>query len=203
VRTPGALHSTANKKSLERLIHHDDLRLNTATFDGPPFQRFLLAGKRYGTGRLAGQTSCDEFVSFRQLGVNIGAGWVGMDDQDGIVYHLEAPESQWDKPTRSTADGNHVTSALEIAGDEIRFPASGAIVRAVPMRSGPAISVPGDTFWKGATGMVPEEEAPPEDILMHCTDGEDRKTLRISWDMSWSDVLDLLKESFHRACVFE
>ena len=125
-----------------------------------------------------------------------------MDDQKGMVHHIEAPDSnQWEPSTRSTANGERVTSALEIAGDDIAR--SGILVRAVPMHHGPAISVPGDTFWKGATGAIPPPEAPPADILLHCKDGDDRKTLRISWDMSWSDVLDLLRETFHRACVFE
>lgn len=127
-----------------------------------------------------------------------------MDAQQGVVYHVEAPHSkQWEPSTRSTANGERVTSALEIAGDDIAFAQSGALVRAVPMHHGPAISVPGDTFWKGASGAIQPPEAPPADILMHCKDGEDRTTLRISWDMSWSDVLDLLRETFHRACVFE
>jgi len=127
-----------------------------------------------------------------------------MEDQTGLVHHIEAPDSkQWEPSTRSTANGERVTSALEIAGDDIAFARSGVLVHAVPMHRGPAISVPGDTFWKGATGAIPPPEAPPADILLHCKDGDDRQTLRISWDMSWSDVLDLLKETFHRACVFE
>uniref|UniRef100_A0A7S4KL73 Uncharacterized protein n=2 Tax=Guillardia theta TaxID=55529 RepID=A0A7S4KL73_GUITH len=49
---------------------------------------------------------------------------------------------------------------------------------------------------------VQKIQNPPDDIALHCKDGEVQMTLYITWDMSWSDILDLLKQKFHRACVF-
>ena len=43
----------------------------------------------------------------------------------------------------------------------------------------------------------------PPDIVMHCRDGDVTVTVRVSWDMSWSDVLDTLKATFGRAVIFE
>ena len=43
----------------------------------------------------------------------------------------------------------------------------------------------------------------PPDIVMHCRDGEATMTVRVTWDMSWSDVLDSLKVTFGRAVIFE
>ncbi len=142
---------------------------------------------------------------------------------------IKAPES-WAEAERTHVNGHTVSSALEVAGDDMRFPPTGATVRAVPARhesagsnnklivvSGPptAISRPGDTFWKGASGRKPqrigdppkasddtmEDENPPaalvapNDIILCCTDGDDKHEteVRVTWDMSWSDVLDQLK----------
>jgi hypothetical protein len=43
----------------------------------------------------------------------------------------------------------------------------------------------------------------PPDIVMHCNDGDVKTTIRVTWDMSWSDVLDTLKATFGRAVIFE
>lgn len=137
--------------------------------------------------------------------------------------------------TTTQVDGHAVTSALEVAGDDVHFPATGATVRAVPAREvngkntlvvagapRKAISRPGDTFWKGASGCKPprigegagegeeDEDGPlkladieaPPDITMYCRDGDSTIALRITWEMSWSDVLDMLRMRFGRAVVF-
>ncbi len=82
-----------------------------------------------------------------------------------------------------------------------------------------AISVPGDTFWHGAQGAPVDVGKPPPDILLKCQDSDwyddidtpklseiderDDPIVRISWDMSWSDVLDELKAQCGRAVLFE
>ncbi|EKX41290.1 hypothetical protein GUITHDRAFT_112751 [Guillardia theta CCMP2712] len=107
------------------------------------------------------------------------------------------------------AQPSFVTSALEITGDVVELPRTHAIVRAVPISQvGNSISMPGDRDWKYANIMsqkvndVQKIQNPPDDIALHCKDGEVQMTLYITWDMSWSDILDLLKQKFHRACVF-
>eukprot|EP00960_Hanusia_phi_P006740 192725-Hanusia_phi.AAC.1 len=105
--------------------------------------------------------------------------------------------------------GMQISSALEIAGDDVELPQTHAIVRAVPISQvGNSISVPGDRDWKYANIMsqniknIHKMNKPPDDIALHCKDGSTMITLYITWDMSWSDILDLLKQKFHRACVF-
>ena len=109
-------------------------------------------------------------------------------------------------------------------GDDVQFPSTGATVRAVPAKPRKAISRPGDTFWKGASGRKParigedvhdEDDdvdaavppqralAAPSDIKMHCRDGENTITVNVTWEMSWSDVLDMLRVTFGRAVVFQ
>eukprot|EP00286_Rhodomonas_abbreviata_P001414 CAMPEP_0181289360 /NCGR_PEP_ID=MMETSP1101-20121128/842_1 /TAXON_ID=46948 /ORGANISM="Rhodomonas abbreviata, Strain Caron Lab Isolate" /LENGTH=2547 /DNA_ID=CAMNT_0023393579 /DNA_START=238 /DNA_END=7881 /DNA_ORIENTATION=- len=115
----------------------------------------------------------------------------------------------WDVETHSDSNGHDVTSALEIPGDDM----AGALVRAVPIVGSifgapkEAVSVPGDTYWKGALGQPVArnagEEEPPPPIDLICIDGDNKsKTISITWDMSWSDVLDQLRIEFKRACVF-
>jgi hypothetical protein len=216
-------------------------------------------------------------------------------DKNGL---LKAPES-WAEAQKTNVNGHAVTSALEVAGDNVQFPRTGAAVRAVPAKGnrtaatgklivggGPrtASSLPGDTFWKGASGRkpvrpldekptginkelgresaekvsaalanaanaskraaaaaakaaaevhggnpIPVEEyyedagvkyyedagvksiaekvaepptiATPPDIIVHCRDGDKTTTLTVTWEMSWSDVLDRLMTEFGRAVV--
>lgn len=117
-------------------------------------------------------------------------------------------------------NGHDVSSALEIAGNEISFPKTGATVRAVPIAdldlqayqpvertsTHRADSRPGDTFWKGAHGVAPPPPPPPPDITMVCREegreDEEGVELVITWNMSWSDVLDLLRLHFGRSCIF-
>ena len=81
--------------------------------------------------------------------------------------------------------------------------------------------VVGTTWWKGASGMAPSMGQPPPDITLLCLDddkvmpeGDDaeddplrvkapRVEVVITWSMSWSDVLDLLRYQFGRAVYFE
>lgn len=78
----------------------------------------------------------------------------------------------------------------------------------------------GSTFWKGAVGAPPDFGKPPPDIVLLCQD-TDRIPLNnaeeddafafkapiveitITWNMSWSDVLDLLRYQFGRAVIFQ
>ena len=131
---------------------------------------------------------------------------------------IKAPDS-WAEQERTHINGHKISSALEVAGDEVHFPATGATVRAVPAKMNTAISRPGDTFWRGASGLKPPRigedvgeaavsgggvsTAAPPDIVMHCRDDEETVTVRVRWDMSWSDVLDTLRVTFGRAVVFE
>jgi hypothetical protein len=109
--------------------------------------------------------------------------------------------------------GEHdVSSALEIAGNDMVFPKTGATVRAVPIADISAqahnpTSRPGDTYWKGAQGTIPGKPAPPPDIILVCKEEDDMskapgKELLVTWDMSWSDVLDMLRFHYGRAVVF-
>ena len=146
---------------------------------------------------------------------------------------IQAPES-WKDAMRTHVNGHAVSSALEVAGNDVRFPATGATVRAVPAKyddeneskvivgsARRAVSRPGDTFWKGASGRKPlrvgdapdlnsdEDENPPvpllapPDIIMQCYDGDNPMVeICVTWEMSWSDVLDVLKVNFSRAVIF-
>jgi hypothetical protein len=74
-------------------------------------------------------------------------------------------------------------------------------------------------FWKGTSGKPDDMGSPPPDITLYCYDddkllapGEEEDPLQekappvelvISWNLSWSDVLDLLRNQFGRAVVFE
>ena len=78
----------------------------------------------------------------------------------------------------------------------------------------------GATFWKGAVGAPPDLGKPPPDIVLLCQDA-DRVHLdnddeddafafkapiveiTVTWSMSWSDVLDLLRYQFGRAVIFQ
>jgi hypothetical protein len=131
---------------------------------------------------------------------------------------IKAPES-WAGAEQTHVNGHAVSSALEVAGNDVHFPATGAAVRAVPAKQESA-----GTFWKGASGRKPprigdapdafadaEDENPPaplvapSDIILYCTDGDDKHEteVRVTWEMSWSDVLDELKVKFGRAVVFK
>jgi len=136
---------------------------------------------------------------------------------------IQAPGS-WAEEQQTEVNGHAVSSALEVAGDDVQFPATGATVRAVAAKPRKAISRPGDTFWKGASGRKParigedvdegdndEEAAAPRqqalvapcDIKILCRDGESTNEVTVTWDMSWSDVLDTLRVKFGRAVIFQ
>lgn len=80
-----------------------------------------------------------------------------------------------------------------------------------------AISVPGDTAWRGAQGALVDAGKPPPDIVLICQDEDlydDIDSAKanaptaevrvvITWDMSWSDVLDELKGVCGRAVLFK
>ena len=125
------------------------------------------------------------------------------------------PES-WSAPTTLNVNGSHaVTSALEIASNT-SFPKTAAAVRAVPFEQKfydnpgqDAVSGPGQTFWKGARGVRELDldlSAPPPDIVLECIDEstvpETKRTIRITWDQSWQDVLDELHYTFGKPCTF-
>ncbi len=210
-------------------------------------------------------------------------------DKNGLIKTLES----WAQAQQTNVNGHVVTSVLEVSGDNVHFPSTGAAVRAVPVKGNctvatgklivggglrTASSLPGDTYWKGALGRKPvhpldkksvvwgidkelgresaekvaaalvnsanaakraavaaaeaaaevhggnpipvgedyEDEgvksiaekvtepptiATPPDIIVHCRDGDKTTTLKVTWEMSWSDVLDMLTTEFGRAVV--